>query len=212
MTAEHQSFDQVHVLKHVFRPNQPFEADLMRLTKAGQSGPRSFSVYGSDERIIDTYDVGGHDFNGQKYDADKFLKDLGTVTIHPEIDDIARSGFTRMVMKNKETPAALQLVMIPTPLARYNEALNAFNKIKVGERGYALGFQASRLYVNIPFEQLRPMGEVRENLQVIRERLADSADHLYQLTLEPRLTGEFVFRPFIPRPYGGTYYPDSRVS
>ena len=203
--------EQVLALRHSFKPNQPLEADLAQLVRAGQSKPRSFSLYGSDERLVDPYYVSTPDFKRENSNADTYLKNLGYINIEPTLARNPNEKFSRAI-KSPSGHALLQIVMKPYNMREYQSLVGALDRIRLGERDTTPELQGTRMYVNIPFDQLRSQEEVRHGLGVIREKLADSANHLYQLNAVPQLSGEFVFRPINPSPYGGTFLPDSRVS
>lgn len=206
------NMEQVYVLRHSFRPNIPFEEDLSQLVKEGHTKPLSFSVYGSDERWVEPYDLTSRDFLTQKDIADSDLRKMGSVTIEPVLARNPNEKFSQAVRSPAGKPL-LQIAMKPRNMHEYNGLIGELDKIRMGTRGQAVGLQATRVYLTIPFDQLRSQEEVRQGLGTIREKLADSANHLYQLTANTQLSGGLAFRPVAPNPYGGNFYhPDSRVS
>ncbi len=200
------NFDQVHVLRQTFQPNEPFQAALTSLITAGPNGPRPFSIYGSDERILEMNEAGSRELNIQKRDADRFVETRHNV--HLELD----GGINARVLKTSARGAvALQLVMKPQNILEYARIRDGLDIVKLGRRGHAIGFEATRLYANIPFDQLLPIPQVKERLAEMNKLLADTASRrLYQVTPNPYIVGQFV--PRAGHEVATVSYPEIRAS
>ena len=184
------TYDQVHVLRQIFQPNEPFQAALNGLVTPTSSEAGNFSIYGSDERLIEIGEVSGKELAMEKYNADRYMETKRGTHLHLKGEVSARV----LAVRNKGA-IALQLVMKPADIVQYALVKRGLDIITLGRKSREIGFDASRLYTNIPFSHLRPIPEVKENLAKINEVLGDSATkQLYQLTPLPQLVGQLVPR------------------
>lgn len=182
--------DQVHVLRHSFRPNEPFQAALANLTTTGPSGPRSFSIYGSDERVVELNDLAMRETKDQIREADRSM----ATKQHSQLE--LRSGIVGRILNpaNRDS-AALQLVMKPLNYLKYAQVSEVLNIVKASKAQYALGFEATRLYLTIPFNQLKEVDEVKEGIAQINSILEDdSTRHIYRVSPTERLIGHDASR------------------
>lgn len=182
--------DQVHVLRQTFRPNEPFHAALLELITTEARSNKPFAIYGTDERIVELDDLASRQFNIQKRDADKYMQTKHNVRMQLDGEVSAR------ILKTASRGAvALQLIMRPENTAEFVRIRDALDMIDIGRPSQALGFEATRLYMNIPFAQLRTAPEVRAGVAKINSTVQDGATHrLFQIIPEPHLVGQFVPR------------------
>lgn len=180
--------DQVHVLRHGFEPNEPFQAALSRLTRDEARTTRPFSIYGSDERVVETVDIRTIEFEEQKLQAYEKLAKQQDAHIYLKNELTAR-----ILINNKAKAAiALRLVMNPILTKEFQEITNSLDVIKFGSRNYAKDFEQTRLYMDIPSDQLRSTKEVRQQLETLNDNLRSESTHrLYYLTPVPHLVGHF---------------------
>lgn len=198
--------DQVHVLRQGFRPNEPLNTALGELVKPSMLRYRLFSLYSSDERTVEIDDVTSHEFSVQKYAADKYLKEKSSLYLK-----LGAEISARVLTANKKDAIALQLVMRPPEGTAYRQISEALDIIEAGERSFALGFEATRLYMNLPVDQLRSSREVKENIYKINDIIqSDTGRHLYQISSIPHLLGRFV--PRIRQEPEDQPYPEDRAS
>ena len=177
------TYDQVHVLRQIFQPNEPFQAALNGLVTPTSSEAGNFFIYGSDERLIEIGEMSGKELAMEKYNADRYMETKHGTHLHLKGEVSARV----LTVRNKGA-IALQLVMKPADIVQYALVKRGLDIITLGRKSREIGFDASRLYTNIPFSHL-------ENLAKINEVLGDSATkQLYQLTPLPQLVGELVPR------------------
>jgi hypothetical protein len=172
-------------------PNQPLAEALGHLVKSGTYEPRSFSLYGSDEQVVGMEAFITPDFNQQEFEANRVLQEYSGSFYH--IDGKIES---RLLESKKRGTIALQLVMGPKERERYSHLRDrVLEQVQVGQRGFAPGFHATKIYATIPVEQLKPLGDVRRGLQEINTTLTDPATtHLYQLRPRPNLAGHTATR------------------
>lgn len=184
MTAEAagRKIDQVHVLRQVYRPNEPLRAAVSRLViRAGDSRP--FSIYGSDERVVNPNEVDERQYAIQQREAERYM--LAKRATHLDIEAGIKA---RLVRLTGSGAAALQLVMTPADKQEYRKVMLGLDVVRFGERRAALGFKALQLYMSIPFGQLLPLPDVKDRLGELNELLDDTTSHLkYQVTPLPYL-------------------------
>lgn len=196
MTDNKSEFERVHVLRQIFRPNDPLREAFSELVTTGSNGPRPFSVYGVVERLINMSYVGSSELDIQQRNAAKIMetKRNAHFGLKPGVNG-------RLLTSSAKELLALQLVMEPARVSEYlriqHDGLDA---IKLGKLSRAIGSEATQLYMNIPVSQIRSIPRIKEGLVAINETLSDeSTRHLYQLTLLPYLVGQSVTRP-VPKP------------
>ena len=184
------SYDQVHVLRQVFQPNEPFQSALNELITPASREAGYFSIYGSDQRLIEMEEMNGTELAFQKYNADRYMETKRGTHLHLKGEVNARV----LAVRNKGA-VALQLVMRPADIVQFALVKRGLDIVTVGRPRKEIGFEAARLYTNIPFSHLRPVPEVKANLAKINRILGDSATRqLYQLTPLPYLARQFVSR------------------
>lgn len=200
------NLDQVHVLRQGFMPNEPFEKALSSLVVPGANNDHPYTIYGSDERTLELDEVRSKEFGLEKLAADKFLAE--NQYVHLSLKDKVSA---RVLMAGEENAVALQLIMNPLRTEEFAHNSEALSMISGGTKGYALGFQATRLYMDIPFNHLRPIGEVKKNFSLINEVVRSEARRrIYQVTPLPQLLGRFVHKRQQETKY--TSHPESRAS
>ena len=184
------TLNQVHVLRQTFRPNEPFHAALSELITPETVRRRPFTIYGTDERIVELHDLSTRAFNAQKFDADKYMQTMHTVRL--QLDNEVEARVLRTASKGA---VALQLIMKPENMNEFERVRDVLDMVQVGRPTQAIGFEALRLYMNIPFDQLRPIPEVKQALAHINETLHKPETHrLYQVMPQPHIMGQFVPR------------------
>lgn len=195
MEANGYNLDTVHVVRQGFLPNAPFTDVLSSLVKPGLDEPRLFSVWGSDEVEVDAYESVGMPFMQQKHAADLAYEARRHMLVQPSLEFSAR--MLQATAEGKKGNVALQLVMKPANFDEFSSLRDTLDRIKVGRRRHAFGFTATRLYLDVPVEQLRDLNEVKAGIATIRSRLPAGPDQssLLQLIPHDRLHGEFTTRP-----------------
>lgn len=182
MTAEAtgNEYNQVHVLRQAFRPNEPLRAALSSLVKRSE-GSRPFSLLGSDERVIDLHPADAAEFNIQQNDAIKYMESRQNLYIPVEAYIKAR-----LLQSVELGPRALQLVLAPADIVNYRRATYGLDYVKFGKRQVAVGHEALHMYINIPINQLHD--DIQSRVNEMRGAFAsDPARLLYQVTPVPHL-------------------------
>ncbi len=187
--------DTVHVLRQGFLPNKPFADALAKLVQPGLDEPRLFSVWGSDEVEVDAYESVGVAFMQQKHAADRAYDEKRHMLVQPSLEFSAR--MLQAKVDGKKGNVALQLVMKPANFVEFSSLRNTLDHIKVGRRRQAFGFNATRLYMNIPVAKLGDLNDVKAGINSIRSRLPAGPNQpsLHQLIPDDRLHGEFTAKP-----------------
>lgn len=180
-------FDQVHVLRHSFRPNGPLQEELQTIATGAD---RPFVIYGSDERVVSLFDLTTRSYQGQKFQAN------ATVERHSHGNFQLEAGLDASMLTSKAKGAiALRLAMNVFFTKEYERLVEALDEIDAGFRTYAPGIHATRLYVDIPFSQLGPISAAQERVSDFRKKLANERSRsLYQVFPEPHLNGLSAFR------------------
>lgn len=183
--------DTVHVLRQGFLPNQPFRDALSSLVEPGHITPRLFSAWGTLEREIPVTDVVGSAFMQEKHRVDQQYEQRRHMLVQPSAELGAR--MLQATIEGKSGNVALQLVMKPTNFIEFSNLQRTLGLMKLGRQRHAFGFTATRLYIDIPFEALRDVDQVKKGLNDIRAHLPQTANahSLYQLTPDERIHGEF---------------------
>ncbi|MGV9001722.1 MAG: hypothetical protein ACOH18_02085 [Candidatus Saccharimonadaceae bacterium] len=188
-------FERVHVLRQTFRPNEPLLAALGTLIATESDGLRPFSIYGSDERVINMSEVGSKELDIQQRTAEKYMETKRNA--HFGLEEGVRA---RLITPNTRGAVILQIVMKPVSIDQFALIQHGLDFVRLGRRSHTLGLEAMQLYMNIPVRQIQPIPRVKECLAEINEILSDDATHrLYQLTPNPYLVGQSMLRQ-VPKP------------
>lgn len=198
--------EEVHVVRHSFRPNEPLQALLAGFVLNGPHEARSFTVYGTDERIIERDDMIGNSFNTEMSRADTAHQKH--INEHHVIIQLDKQVEARLLQSQKRGSLALQLIMKPENLAEYAALLPSLNEITLGRRGYTPELTGAQLYVNLSVSHEEGAAkETRKRLKELRDLFSnDSVRRLYQLRPNDHLAGEFVplVSRLLPKPKSGT--------
>lgn len=177
--------DQLYVLRHVFQPNEPLREALAKLMSTGSERTRRFSIYGSDERVMEMVDSRSHKFDIQLREADAYLAKKANTQL---LLEGKIQGF--LVRGQGQGALALRLLMKPEATAEYNYVRGALDVVKMGKREHTFGLEDRTLYTTLPQDQLRSLGEVKRNLAELNQALGSSATRrLYGLMPLPNLVG-----------------------
>ena len=175
-------FSQVHVLRHTFQPSIRLEEEL---SKIPQVSDKPFVMYGSDERVVPLFDTTSRGYNIDKLRANK----VAELNSHGNFQ-LERGMDAQMLRSRTKGAITLRLSMYAQHTSRYEQFLSALDEIHAGQRVFAPGFYATRLYVNIPFSELGPVDEARERVHKFKQTFDDEAlRRLYQVAPTPHLTG-----------------------
>lgn len=183
--------DTVHVLRQGFLPNQPFRDALSSLVQPGHLQPRLFSAWGTLEHEVPATEIVGNAFMQQKHAVDLAYDTYRHMLVQPSAEFSAR--ILQAATKERTGNVALQLVMKPANFVEFSNLQRTLGLMKVGHQRHAFGFTATRLYIDIPFEALRDVDEVKKGINDLRSHLpaALGAHSLYQLTPDNQIHGEF---------------------
>jgi hypothetical protein len=159
------TLSRVHVLRHTFRPNEVLQGQLENITQEHRT---PYIIFGSDERVIPQEDTLSVAYNAQKSAADAM------VARHSYGNFQLERGLTALVeMSRRKGVIALRLAMNVQYTPVYTELMSALDTFRVGERAYAPGLHATRLYVQIPFSKLGPLDEARERVNRFKDYIDD---------------------------------------
>jgi len=191
MEAAGTKLDQVHVLRQTFRPNEPFQAALAKLTDTGPHGPRPFSLFGSDERILSMQEWNDPENRAEIQEADRYMALMRNIHLPP-----GERVWVRDLSTKSKGMIALQLVMRPPSSRDFSQVLEGLHMIRGGYPRFADGFKTTRIYMNIPVNLLRSEEEVEKGLTDINNILGAQATRFYyQITPGPHISDQITRRP-----------------
>lgn len=210
MKAPGENFDQVYVVRQRFRLNDPLQnvfAEFMKKPEhelqpeekpqsetegekqlaarlARIKGPRSPSIYSTEERVLEIPDTLGQDFKNQLGEADEYLRLMANKHLL-----LGRVSATAL-MRDYDV-AALLFAMKPQDAAEFAGVSDAIDFIEAGRRIQAPGIGETGLYTIIPRKRLRPLAEVNVRLTELNHALGSVASRReYQVTPLPKLRGK----------------------
>lgn len=182
--------DQVHVLRHGFVPNKPLQAALAELVTTGSSGPRSFPIYGSDERIIPINEAESEQLYQEKYEIMKKMEEKAKYLFRLKTPIELKVGTDA-----QKKPTTLRLIMNPLETAKYSTVADTLAGMSFGYRGYSPGFTTSSMYTDIPFSELHSADHAKQTVDMMNEKLRDpSMTHLYNVSPLPQLLARTAIR------------------
>lgn len=184
------NLDQVYVLRQTFRPNEPLREAFAKLVSTGTEGSRRFSLYGTDERVLEIADSQSQDFEIQRREADASLQSKANTHLFLDGEVVAHGHKVR-----GHGTIALRLLLQPQNTVAYAGIRDSLDLIEAGRRGHTPGFDGAMLYATIPTEQLRPLPEVKERLAELNRALGDAATRqLYRVMPSSNHVGRAVPR------------------
>lgn len=190
MKAPGENFDQVYVVRHTFLINEPLREEFSKLVTTRTKSSRRFSLYGTDERVLEVADSRSKDFDIQLHEADAYLQSKANTPLLLEGEIRARGYVVR-----GQGMVALRLIMTPQDTAEYEGVRESLGLIKVGRRAQTPGLEDGVLHVTIPVGDLLPIPEVQMRLRDLNYALGDTAARqLYQITPCPSHVGIAVPR------------------
>lgn len=182
MKADNRAIQEVHVLRHTFRPSQPFEEAIEQFVEPGKTLPR-FLLSGTKEVGLDSVEYHDLVYKGRE---DKARNEFQKLTEPIYIDPVMFYKFIGS--------SALRLAFIPTAQSQpaFNEALETLN----GVPNILPPFEKTPryfMYIDVPTTPETTQENVHEKYVALRKALASKTRLIYSVLPED-ITGKDVRR------------------
>lgn len=196
-------FGHLHVLRHNFRPSLPLQAELRTVLKSGVNP--DFLFHSTKEAYVDSFLYHHDRYHREELKALEIIKKRQRYTF--DIAQVAMRELTPQparlpVPKDAVLPESrLRISVLPSDMAGFHSLVSSLNTFpdmyprKEPIRHY--------MYVDIPMSQVKSEDEFEEDetlegtIVALQRKVGETASrHLFTMTLEERLSGREIVRPY----------------